>query len=78
MVLDGCQGQAKTPTMMEITCPQCGEIIEVFSRDESVACDGCGYVYHNEVPDALLSAQAGQTEENAQKREQFIEDALKF
>lgn len=78
MVLDGCQGQAKTPTMMEIKCPQCGGIIEVFSRDETVTCDSCGYVYHNEVPDALLSAQAGQDAASTQKREQFIEDALKF
>lgn len=78
MVLDGCQGQSKTPTMTEIKCPQCGEIIEVFSRDEIETCENCGYVYHNEVPDSLLTAQAGQDAQSAHKREQFMEDALKF
>ena len=33
---------------MEKICPQCGNVVEVFSCDTEVACDNCGFVIYNE------------------------------
>jgi len=48
MMFDGCQGKPRTPTIHEKVCPQCGEIIELFSIDTQVACDKCGFVAYND------------------------------
>lgn len=48
MMFDGCQGKPRTPTIHEKICPQCGEIIELFSIDTQVACDKCGFVAYND------------------------------
>ena len=48
MIMEGCQGQPKTPTIHEKICPQCGNIIEIFSVDTEVACDKCGFVAYND------------------------------
>lgn len=48
MILDGCQGKPRTPTITEKTCPQCGNTVEVFSTDTEVACDRCGFVIYND------------------------------
>ena len=53
-MLDGCQGKPRTPTIIEKTCPQCGELIEMFSIDTQVACEKCGFVAYN---DALSRVQ---------------------
>ena len=47
MILDGCQGKPRTPTIEEKICPQCGHTIEIFSTDTEVACENCGFVVYN-------------------------------
>ena len=49
-MLSSCPGSAnfKTPTLEEKICPVCGNIIEIFSIDMSVACDVCGHVAYND------------------------------
>ena len=54
MIMEGCQGKPRTPTLHEKICPQCGSIIEIFSTDTEVACDKCGFVAYN---DALSCVQ---------------------
>ena len=54
MILDGCQGKPRTPTIEEKNCPQCGHTIEIFSTDTEVACENCGFVVYN---DALSCVQ---------------------
>ena len=48
MIMDGCQGKPRTPTIREKTCPVCGNTIEIFSTDTQVACDKCGFVVYND------------------------------
>lgn len=48
MVFEGCQGKPRTPTIHEKICPQCGNVIELFSIDTEVACDYCGFVAYND------------------------------
>ena len=48
MLMDGCQGKPRTPTIREKICPECGSIIEIFSIDTEVACDNCGFVAYND------------------------------
>ena len=47
-MLEGCQGKPRTPTLHEKICPQCGNVIELFSIDTQVACDQCGCVAYND------------------------------
>lgn len=46
-VLDGCEAQKRTLVLKEITCPECGEVMEVFVKDgkavEDAACEKCGH-----------------------------------
>ncbi len=53
MIFEGCQGKPEI-TIEEKVCPQCGNVIEVFSIDTEVACDRCGFVVYN---DALNCVQ---------------------
>ena len=48
MIMEGCQAKPKTPTIMEKLCPQCGNMIELFSIDTEVACEQCGFVAYND------------------------------
>nr|WP_321351574.1 hypothetical protein [uncultured Methanoregula sp.] len=50
-MLDHCPGAAnlRTPTLAIKKCPQCGEDVELFSNDISVACSNCGFVVYNEI-----------------------------
>lgn len=47
-VMDGCEKLKVTPMLREIKCPECGEEMEVFTRDEKAVedftCPVCGYV----------------------------------
>ena len=54
MLMDSCQGKPRTPTIHEKICPQCGNVIEIFSIDTEVPCDNCGFVAYN---DALSCVQ---------------------
>ncbi len=49
----GCEENRKTPILEERSCPVCGEIVEVFTRDgrpiDDFPCD-CGYVFSAEEP----------------------------
>ena len=47
-MLDGCQGKPRTPTIIEKVCPQCGELIEMFSIDTQMACEKCGFLAYND------------------------------
>ena len=48
MIMEGCQGKPRTPTISEKICPNCGNPIEIFSTDTQVACDKCGFVVYND------------------------------
>ena len=48
MLMEGCQGKPRTPTIHEKICPQCGNVIEIFSIDTEVSCDRCGFVAYND------------------------------
>ena len=48
MIHEGCQGKPRTPTIIEKICPQCGELIEMFSIDTEMACEKCGFVAYND------------------------------
>ena len=41
MIMDGCQGKPRTPTIEDRICPN-------FSTDSGVACDKCGFVVYND------------------------------
>ena len=48
---DGCPGAAAfrgTPELKEKTCPDCGEVIEMFTGDMQIQCE-CGFVAYNDV-----------------------------
>ena len=48
VIMGGCQGRPKTPTITEKICPNCGSVIELFSIDTEVACEKCGFVAYND------------------------------
>jgi len=48
MIYTGCQSKSKEITLEEKVCPQCGNIIELFSVDTEVACEHCGFVAYND------------------------------
>ena len=48
MIMSGCQGKPRTPTILEKICPQCGHEIELFSIDSERACEHCGFVAYND------------------------------
>ena len=54
MIMEGCQARPRTPTLHEKVCPNCGEVIELFSIDTEMACERCGFVAYN---DALSCVQ---------------------
>ena len=58
-VFSACPGASrfKTPTMREKICPVCGEIIELFSTDVTVACDKCGFVAYNDMQSCIQWCQ---------------------
>ena len=47
-MLDGCQGKPRTPTIIEKVCPQCGNLIELFSIDTQMPCEKCGFIAYND------------------------------
>ncbi|NLB28900.1 MAG: hypothetical protein GX823_01520 [Clostridiales bacterium] len=50
VLFSGCPGAASlrgTPTLKEKICPECGEIIEIFSTEMQVQCE-CGFVAYND------------------------------
>ena len=48
MIIGGCQGKPRTPTIIEKVCPNCGNVIELFSIDTEMPCEHCGFVAYNE------------------------------
>ena len=48
MIIEGCQGKPRTPTIIEKICPNCGHEIEMFSIDTQMACEHCGFVAYND------------------------------
>lgn len=47
-MLEGCQGKPRTPTIIEKVCPQCGQLVELFSIDAQMACENCGFIVYND------------------------------
>lgn len=50
VLFDKCPGAEAirgTPTLKEKICPECGEIIEIFSIDMQVQCE-CGFIAYND------------------------------
>lgn len=47
MILSGCQGKPQ-PGIIEIECPNCGELVEMATTDAVVICDECGEPVINE------------------------------
>ena len=47
-MLEGCQGKPRTPTIIEKVCPNCGNLIEMFSIDSQMPCEKCGFVAYND------------------------------
>lgn len=54
MIFSGCQSKSKEISINEKICPNCGNVIEIFSVDTEAACDRCGFVAYN---DALSCVQ---------------------
>jgi len=48
MIMSGCQGKPRTPTIIEKVCPNCGHEIELFSIDTAQTCEHCGFVAYND------------------------------
>lgn len=48
MIMEGCQGKPRTPTVEEKLCPQCGHEIEIFSVDTEAVCEHCGFKIFND------------------------------
>jgi ribosomal protein S27AE len=48
MIISGCQGKPKTPTIQEKICPHCGSVIEMFSIGTQMACEKCGFIAYND------------------------------
>jgi ribosomal protein S27AE len=48
MIYTGCQSKSKEITLEERICPQCGNVIELFSVDTEVACEHCGFEAYND------------------------------
>ena len=48
MIMEGCQARPKTPTIIEKNCPQCGQLIEMFSIDTQMPCEHCGFMAYND------------------------------
>lgn len=49
MIMEGCQGKPRTPTIEEKRCPPCGNTVEIFSTGTEVTCDRCGFVIYNDM-----------------------------
>ena len=47
-IFNGCQGKSKNLTITEKTCPNCGNVIELFSIDTQMPCEHCGFVAYND------------------------------
>lgn len=47
MILSGCQGKPQ-PGIIEIECPNCGELVEMATTDALAICDECGEPVINE------------------------------
>jgi len=50
-MFDHCPGSLniRTPTLEIRKCPQCGEEVEIFSNDVTVACSNCGFIIYNDI-----------------------------
>ena len=55
MLFTQCPGAARLrqPTIEEKVCPVCGNLIEMFSTDVTVACDKCGFVAYNDAQNCI-------------------------
>lgn len=51
-VLDGCHSARNQIKIEEIKCPVCGNLVEIFIRDQNQIgdsiCENCGYVFRED------------------------------
>ena len=47
MLMHECQGKPK-PELIEVTCPKCGELVEMMSTDVVESCEICGATLIND------------------------------
>ena len=47
-IMSGCQGKPQMK-IIEKTCPNCGQEIEIFSIDTEARCENCGFVIYNDL-----------------------------
>lgn len=49
MIMEGCQSKSKELSLEEKICPNCGNMVEIFSVDTEAVCDRCGFVIYNDM-----------------------------
>ncbi len=54
----GSAGISGAPNLKEKICPDCGTVVEVFSNDAQVPCEGCGFIVYNDVLSCLKWCKA--------------------
>ena len=47
-IISGCQGKPQL-SIIDKTCPNCGQEIEMFSIDTEARCENCGFVGYNDL-----------------------------
>jgi len=47
-IISGCQGKPQL-SIIDKTCPNCGQEIEMFSIDTEARCENCGFVVYNDL-----------------------------
>lgn len=47
-IISGCQGKPQL-SIIDKTCPNCGQEIEMFSIDTEARCENCGFVIYNDL-----------------------------
>ena len=48
MIFEGCQSKSKQISIEGRICPNCGNMIEIFSVDTEAVCDKCGFTVYND------------------------------
>ncbi len=52
MLLEGCQGK-KGVEITEKVCPNCGNLVEIFSTEICAECEKCGSVVYSDLVDCV-------------------------
>ena len=77
MILSGCQGKPRTPTILDKKCPQCGQDIEMFSTDTEARCENCGFVAYNDTLSCVQWCKYARQCVGDEMSEQMMQSAAK-